>query len=90
MSDLKFGDLIMVYFDSDSCWGNEGFHTGIILYDDNCNKLQIHWLDEDLIVFKNIGVFNPAIDDLEDFLKHWGIEMINVIGNLSTKVVKDE
>lgn len=90
MSDLKFGDLIMVYFDSDSCWGNEGFHTGILLYDDNRNKLQIHWLDEDLITFRNISVFNPVIDDLEDFLKHWGIEMINVIGNLSTKVVKNE
>ena len=89
MNNLKFGDLIMIYFDSDSCWGNEGFHTGIILYDDIYN-LQIHWLDEKMIKFRGDNIFNPSIDDLEDFLKHWGIEMINVIGNLSTKVVKNE
>lgn len=84
---LNFGDLISVYFDSDTCWGKEGYHTGIVLHDDDVTKLQIHWLDEDMVYTRKISSYKPSIeDDIEYFLKYWEDGVV-IIGNLASNLI---
>lgn len=81
---LKFGDIISVTFDEDTCWGPEGTHTAIILFDKDGKELQVHWLDKKMIKQRSKSIFNPAIDELDGLVCYWG-EYIQVIGNLSYK-----
>lgn len=81
---LKFGDIISFYFDSDTCWGTEGYHTGIILYDPTMKELRLYHLDEEMLNIRNMNLFDPATDKLDEFLEYWDVEdNIRIIGNIA-------
>lgn len=80
--NLKFGDIISVYFDSDTCWGTEGYHTAIVLYDSKIENLRLYYLDEDMLNIRKIGLFNPESDEIENFLEYWS-ENTMIIGNIA-------
>lgn len=81
--ELKFGDIISFYLEDDSCWGLQGQHTAIVLYDSQGRNLYLYHLDEDLISERAFGLKNPAIDELDNFLECMEEDSIQIIGNIA-------
>ncbi len=80
---LKLGDIISFYLEDDSCWGPQGQHTAIVLYDNKGSKLYLYHLDKELINRRTFGLQNPAIDELDNFLKWIDDDNIQIIGNIA-------